>query len=101
MEFLAKIFGKDESTKSLDEASLIEANVCPNCWGKQEFDNQFYDYVKDQTKSNINHEKTGKKAFIQQFVETNVTGIHLKADGGNLSCPRCKGKYKHVSSKAT
>ena len=85
---------------SLNEQTLIDANACPNCWGIYEYDNQFIDYVEDQTKSNINHDKSNQKAFVQQFVETHVTGIHLKKDGDHLSCPRCKGKYKQVSSKA-
>lgn len=100
MSFLSKLFGKGESSQSLDEATLLEAGVCPNCWGIMEYDNQFVQYVEDQTKANINLDKTGKKAFVQQFVETHVTGIHLKREGESLSCPKCKGKYKHVSSKA-
>ncbi len=100
MNFFSKLFKQKNSTPKLDEAQLVDAAVCPNCWGKMEYDNQYIDYVKDQTKSNINHDNTGKKAFVQQFVETHVTGIHLKKDGDHLSCPMCKGKYKKVSNKA-
>ena len=99
MSFLSKLFGK-KKTNSLDDSTLIEAGVCPNCWGKMEYDNQYVEYVRDQTKANINHDKSQQKAFVQQFVETHVTGIHLKKDGESLSCPRCKGKNKFVSGKA-
>lgn len=100
MNFLSRLFNKSKSEDKIEEAVLIEANACPNCWGKQEYDNEFIDFYKDQTKSNINHDKRNKKAFVQQFIETHVTGIHLEREGDYLQCPRCKGKYKHVSSKA-
>lgn len=100
MNFFSRLFGKKKPKPTVDEATLIEANTCPNCWGRMEYDDQFVEFTKDQTKSNINHDKTQQKAFVQQFVETHVTGIRLKRDGENLHCPKCKGKYKYSSSKA-
>ncbi len=100
MSLLSRLFGRRNRTNTVDEATLLNANVCPNCWGKQEYDNQFVDYIEDQTKANINHDKSNQKAFVQQFVETNVTGIQLKREGDMLSFPRCKVRYKHVSDKA-
>jgi len=100
MSLFSRLFGKKKPKNAVEAADLIEANACPNCWGLQEYDNQFIDFVEDQTKSNINHDKAHQKAFVQQFVESHVTGIQLKREGENLVCPRCKGKYKHVSSKA-
>lgn len=90
MGIFKNLFGKKkEPIFTGDE--LIEAGVCPNCWGYQEYDDKYVDFVKDQTKSNINHDKSGQKAFIQQFVETNITGIKLK----NNTCPSCKKTAKH------
>jgi len=100
MGFFRKLFGKKKDTKVILDDELIEAGVCPNCWGVQEYDGQYTEFVKDQTKDNVNHNKQGQKAFIQQFIETNVTGIKLKKDGDKHICPMCKGKYKTVSSKA-
>jgi len=100
MNFLSKLFGKKKAQNTIDDDSLIEAKVCPNCWGIQEYDDQYIDFVKDQTQSNIKHDKSHQKAFVQQFVETHVTGIRLKKEGDFLHCPKCKGKFKHVSSKA-
>lgn len=99
MSFLRSYLGLAVDENSSDDTILLEANVCPNCWGTQEYDNQFKEFVADQTKGNINHDKTQKKAFVQQFVETHVTGIHLKQEGDYLHCPRCKGKYKYVPSQ--
>jgi len=99
MGFFEKLFGKKKAKVELSEDDLIDAGACPNCWGRQVYDNQFVEFVEDQTKSNINKNKQGKKAFVAQFVETHVTGIRLKKDGDQLQCPSCKGKYKYVSSK--
>lgn len=87
MEILSKLFGQGtEITKQ----EIEDANVCPNCWGKQEYENQYKDYVNDSTKSNINHDKQNRKAFIAQFVETYVTGIKLKNKDGEKVCPVCQ-----------
>jgi hypothetical protein len=93
MKILSKLFEKKEPQNEIEDSVLIEAGVCSNCWGTMEYDNQFVDFVKDQTKSNINKNKTHKKAFIQQFVETYVTGIHLKREGENLYCAKCNSKH--------
>ncbi|MBX2815581.1 MAG: hypothetical protein KTR24_06280 [Saprospiraceae bacterium] len=99
MNFFSRLFRKRAQSANVADGLLLEANVCPNCWGRMEYDNQFMDYVKDQTKSNINRDKSNQKAFVQQFVETHVTGIHLKSEGDMLACPKCTGKFKKVSSK--
>ncbi len=100
MGFLTNLFGKKINSQILSDDEIITANGCPNCWGHNLYDGQFVDYVQDQTKSNINQDKQHQKAFVQQFIETNVTGIKLKKDGNQQYCPTCKTKYKHVSSHA-
>jgi len=94
MSFFSRLFGSNKKQDSIEHDDLVEANVCPNCWGIQEYDHKFVQYKEDQTKANINHDKTHRKAFIQQFVESHVDGIHLKNDGKHLHCPECKVKYK-------
>ena len=100
MNFLSRLFGKKKPEIKVEDETLLNENVCPFCWGYQEYDNHFVEYVKDQTKSNINHEHTHKKAFVQQFIETHVTGIHLKREEEHSYCPSCDAKYKHDHSKA-
>lgn len=100
MGILKKLFGSKKDEADLSKEELIDAGACPNCWGYQEYQDKFIEYTNDKTKSNINHDKQNKKAFVQQFIETNITGIRLKKDGESLSCPTCQTKYKHVSNKA-
>jgi len=86
MGLLDKLFNRNKSKVSKEV--LEEANVCPNCWGRQEYQDKYNDYIKDMTKSNIGHDKLNQKAFIAQFVETHVSGIKLK----NEICPACNYK---------
>ena len=63
--------------------------ICPNCWGKQEWEGEFYKLNKgnklvgnDQTYTN----------FIHKIVENNIEGITIKED--SYDCETCKVNYK-------
>lgn len=92
MSLLQKIFGTRKSEIFTND-ELVDADLCPNCWGRHAYDGEYVDYVKDQTKSNTNHDTSNQKAFIQQFVETNVSGIKLRNNDGISSCPACKIEF--------
>ena len=100
MGFFDKLFGKKSNKIDLTDNELIEAGACPNCWGVQDYEGAFVQYTEDQTKSNISGDKSHQKAFVQQFIETSVTGIRLKKDGNQMVCPKCNRKHKFVNTKA-
>ncbi|MGK0412997.1 MAG: hypothetical protein ACJA1B_001199 [Polaribacter sp.] len=63
-------------------------DICPNCWGKQEWEGEFYKLNKgsklignDQTYNN----------FINKIVESNVSGIVIHKD--TYECKTCKMSY--------
>ena len=63
--------------------------ICPNCWGKQEWEGEFYKLNKgnklignDQTYNN----------FINKIVENNISGIAINQE--NYECETCKISYK-------
>ncbi|MFK8101290.1 MAG: hypothetical protein AB8G15_02150 [Saprospiraceae bacterium] len=89
MGLLDKLFGNKKNSTIYTDEELVNAGVCPNCWGHQAYDGQYLQYEKDQ----VNPDKKNRKAFIQKFVETNITGIKLKKTGPKLSCPACKTNY--------
>ncbi len=91
MGFFQSLFGKGKTT--VESADLVEAGVCPNCWGKQDYDGKFVQFVEDATKDNVNNNAQNKKAFIQQFVETNISGIKLKREGATQRCPVCAATH--------
>ena len=98
MSFLKRLFDQNTTT-AVNENQLIENHTCPNCWGKQEYEGKFQQYVQDQTKANINHDKLQQKAFIQQFIENHVSGIKLNRVENQLTCPKCKKKYQTKSKQ--
>ena len=63
----------------------------PNCWGKQEYDNQVRKMYRDKQIEINNHE--ANHAFIKDFDTKYLTGIHLKIEGNKLQCPTCRVKY--------
>ena len=92
-------FFKNSKLK-LEADDIQESGACPNCWGEQEWEGQFLEKVKDREKDILNKDRTAQKAFVQKFIEQEVTGIRLVNSGDQQQCPRCKKKYKRVSREA-
>lgn len=72
---------------------LIEApkGVCPNCWGKQEWDKKYFEIAKDK-QVDVNN-KEANHAFIQYFVVNHLDGIKLKRHESYSKCVYCKAKH--------
>ena len=66
--------------------------ICPNCWGHQEYENKFRKIVKDQRIDVQNHTEFSSNTFIQKFVQDHIAGIHLHNDGDHTHCPKCGWK---------
>ena len=62
--------------------------VCPNCWGKQEYDGTVRELIKDK-QIDINNNKDAH-AFIQKFVVERIDGITLKKGTSGLECQICR-----------
>jgi len=67
MGLLSRIFGSRQSQSDLANTELI--GVCPNCWGYQNYDNQFVE------NNNVFTNRNNQKAFVLRFVEKYITGI--------------------------
>lgn len=79
---------------SITQAELLDVNVCPNCWGTQEYQDQYIQYAEDRNRNVVNHDKTAQKSFIQRFVQDHITGIQLKKEGYLYVCSSCKKGYQ-------
>ena len=62
--------------------------ICPNCWGKQEWDGEFYKKIKV---NNITPEHKEYDNFIHEVAQK-LTKITLKKDV--LICETCEKSYK-------
>ena len=86
LQSIKKYFTAKNEGNTVEKAPV---GICPNCWGKEEWDGEFYKLKKgnklvgnDQTYNN----------FIKKVVESNVTGIVINRD--NYECETCKISYK-------
>lgn len=84
----------NSTLKSVSKEDLVEMGVCPNCWGTQEYQDQYVQYQKERDRSVVNMDPTAQKGFIQRFVQDHLTGIQLKREGYLLVCSKCKKGYQ-------
>ncbi|MEO1625835.1 MAG: hypothetical protein AAFV25_11815 [Bacteroidota bacterium] len=99
MSIIQRIFGGYQESP-MSQSQFVEAQSCPNCWGKQSYGDEFVELVNDRQKDIINKNPATQKAFVEKFIEERLTGIRLKKDGDRLVCRKCTGGYKTVSGQA-
>lgn len=83
IEKLIAFFKKPKS----ETAGKTPEGLCPNCWGKQEYDDEVREMYKDKQIDVNNHQ--ANYAFIQDFMVTNLNGIKLVKGNNSLECPTC------------
>ena len=76
------------SKKNNKEENSSPEGVCPNCWGRQEWDSKYYEAVLDR-QIDVNN-GNANYAFIQDFIVNNIDGITLQKNQGGYTCPTCK-----------
>ena len=88
LDSLKQLFGIKSSTPE----TVVPEGLCPNCWGKQDYDGQ---YLEGMRKDNIDlNNATAKLGWIQALALEKVEGIKLKETDDYFSCPTCKLKYR-------
>ncbi|MDB0037918.1 hypothetical protein N9F08_01000 [bacterium] len=66
-------------------------NLCPNCWGRQEYQGKFFEAVK---REGINTKNlTEKRGWIQAYTEQHLSGIQLVVSQNDKMCTSCGMKY--------
>lgn len=86
-ENIKNYFRKKEQNEQTGNAP---EGVCPNCWGKQEWEGEYYHQLKAQ---NITPESDTYNSFIKEFVTKHIDGIAIKKD--TYVCTTCKVNYKN------
>lgn len=67
-------------------------SVCPNCWGKQEYEGKLMEAISHEH-IDLNN-VTEKKGWIQAYAAQNLVGIKLKKKENVYECQACKVTYK-------
>jgi len=73
--------------KKVEDTAKAPEGVCPNCWGKQEWDGEYYKFIKGEGGDPSRDTYT---SFIQD-VTRKLDKITIKKD--TYSCETCKVKY--------
>ena len=77
---------------SANESSEPPEGLCPNCWGRQEYGNQFYEAVKN---SNVDvNTKNPEVGWITDYANKHLMDIQLVDQGDGLVCKKCKISYR-------
>ena len=71
-----------------EETGLSPEGICPNCWGRQEWEGNIYKQIKA---NNITPESNTYNSFINEVV-TKLDKITLKED--TYKCTTCNVKYE-------
>jgi hypothetical protein len=74
--------------KNNEETGLAPEGVCPNCWGKQEWEGEFFKIIKSK---DAKPESKTYNNFIKEVVKK-LDKITLKKD--DYTCETCNVKYK-------
>ena len=76
-------------SKPIEETKdMAPEEVCPVCWGFQQYDGKIREKIKDK-QVDVNNQKD-TYLVIQDFVKTNIDGFKLKV-GQIEECPECSG----------
>jgi hypothetical protein len=78
-------FSKKENNEPTGDAPI---GICPNCWGKQEWEGEFYEFMKGS--KNEKRDETYNN-FINKIVESNIDGIAIQKD--SYTCKTCNVNY--------
>ena len=61
--------------------------LCPNCWGRYEYDGKVRKMFRDHQRDVVNGR--ANDAFIREFVVRELEGIRLQDSPAGYKCPRC------------
>jgi hypothetical protein len=88
MSIFKKLFGRNREIIPAPEG------VCPNCWGRQEYQDKVYQAIKHKGRE---FNKLGnKKGWIDAYAQEQFKEIWLRKTGDNNTCPTCQVEYKEV-----
>lgn len=65
--------------------------LCPNCWGRQEYNGVIREAIVDQQIDVNNHQQLN--AFIRDFAVRHVDGIRLRSEKVGRPCPACESVF--------
>lgn len=87
LESIKSHFNKKQNNEPTENAP---EGICPNCWGKQAWKGEFYEFMKGSKNEKLDETYNN---FINKIVESNIEGIAIQKD--TYTCKTCSVNYKH------
>jgi hypothetical protein len=88
MNLLNNVRAYFKKKRNNEETGLAPEGVCPNCWGKQEWEGEFYKIIKSK---DAKSESETYNNFIKDVVKK-LDKITLTKE--DYACETCNVKYK-------
>ena len=83
-------------TSPKSESKSAPEGICPNCWGRAEYNGKFYEAMKNE---NININDTDVRVgWIQQYANEHLSAIELHSSKEGTVCQKCKTSYLEENS---
>ena len=79
-------FTKKEANQKAPEG------FCPNCWGRQEYEGEFFDAMKNEG-LDVNN-VSQKLGWVQDYADKHLAGVRLQQETTGLVCSKCKITYR-------
>lgn len=79
-----------------EDEKKVPTGYCPNCWGRQEYEGEFFDALKNEQVDLKNAKE--KRGWINAYAAKYLNGIRLIETEDGMQCPGCKLKYKKGES---
>lgn len=78
-----------------NETKTAPEGLCPNCWGRQEYEGKFYEALKN---NHVDiHNLNENKGWIEKYFDENLSQIKLvKNEKDELTCSKCKLSFKEI-----
>lgn len=88
MDLTQRITNFFKAKSKNQDTDAAPEGVCPNCWGKQEWEGEYYEQMKAK---NVTPESDTYNNWIKEFVTKHIDGIALKED--TYTCTTCKVSF--------
>lgn len=88
------IFQKIKQLLSGKNADEVPESYCPNCWGRQEYEGQFLQAVRQEQIDLNNIDQ--KKGWIDAYAVRHFEGIKLKPAAEGVVCGMCATGYQRL-----
>ncbi len=77
MNFINSIYKRSKDSGKQVKETTTDV-LCPNCWGRQEYEGHFYKAIKAKTIKEEKNRKGWIRSYVQEHIKNSVLPKHKK-----------------------